>query len=53
MTVRGERIDVASIANNHEAHDRLVYRWLDTIQKTEADPATTVVQRAPIRPARW
>ncbi|MFQ6538018.1 MULTISPECIES: GMC oxidoreductase [Aphanothece] len=50
VTVRGERIDVAYIPNNREAHDRLVYRWLDTIQKTEADPATTVVQRAPIYP---
>ena len=50
VTVRGNRIDVAYIANNREAHDRLVYRWLDTIQKTEADPRTTVVQRAPIYP---
>jgi choline dehydrogenase-like flavoprotein len=50
VTVRGDRIDVAYLANNREAHDRLVYRWLDTIQKTEADPATTVVQRAPIYP---
>ncbi len=50
VTVRGDRIDVAYIANNREAHDRLVYRWLDTIQKTEADPLTEVVQRAPIYP---
>jgi choline dehydrogenase-like flavoprotein len=50
VTVRGDRIDVAYIANNREAHDRLVYRWLDTIQKTEADPLTQVVQRAPIYP---
>lgn len=50
VRVRGDRIDVAYIANNREAHDRLVYRWLDTIQKTEADPLTNVVQRAPIYP---
>jgi choline dehydrogenase-like flavoprotein len=50
VTVRADRIDVAYIANNREAHDRLVYRWLDTIQKTEADPLTQVVQRAPIYP---
>jgi choline dehydrogenase-like flavoprotein len=50
VTVRGDRIDVAYIANNREAHDRLVYRWLDTIQKTEADPHTQVVRRAPIYP---
>ena len=50
VTVKGERIDVAYLANNREAHDRLVYRWLDTIKKTEADPLTTVVQPAPIYP---
>ncbi len=50
VTVRGDRIDVAYLANNREAHDRLVYRWLDTIQTTEADPRTEVVQRAPIYP---
>lgn len=50
VTLRGDRIDVAYIANNREAHDRLVYRWLDTIQKVEADPRTEVVQRAPIYP---
>ena len=50
VTLRGDRIDVAYIANNREAHDRLVYRWLDTIQKLEADPLTEVVQRAPIYP---
>ena len=50
VTVRGDRIDVAYLANNREAHDRLVYRWLDTMKNTEADPATTVVQRAPIYP---
>jgi choline dehydrogenase-like flavoprotein len=50
VTVRGDRIDVAYLPNNREAHDRLVYRWLDTIQTTEADPRTEVVQRAPIYP---
>ena len=50
VTLRGDRINVAYIANNREAHDRLVYRWLDTIQKVEADPRTEVVQRAPIYP---
>ncbi|MDP6193986.1 MAG: GMC family oxidoreductase, partial [Prochlorococcaceae cyanobacterium ETNP18_MAG_1] len=36
--------------NNREAHDRLVYRWLDTIKTVEADPLTKVVRAAPIYP---
>jgi choline dehydrogenase-like flavoprotein len=50
VTVKGDRIDVAYLPNNREAHDRLVYRWLDTLQKTEDDPLTEVVQRTPIVP---
>ena len=38
------------LANNREAHDRLVYRWLDVMKRVENDPDTTVVQRAPIYP---
>jgi choline dehydrogenase-like flavoprotein len=52
VTVKGDRIDVAYLANNREAHDRLVYRWLDTIQKTEADPKSPRwCSEAPIYPA--
>ena len=29
---------------------RSVYRWLDSLKKTEDDPLTQVVQRAPIYP---
>jgi len=35
---------------NWKAHDRLVNRWLDTIQKQEAEPLTRVVQAAAIYP---
>ncbi|MFM7266302.1 MAG: GMC family oxidoreductase, partial [Cyanobium sp.] len=31
-------------------HDRLVYRWIDTLQKLEADPACAVVKGAPTHP---
>ena len=47
---RGGSLQVNYLANNLEAHDRLVYRWLDTMKKVEADPDTTVVQAAPIYP---
>ncbi|MCT0225292.1 GMC oxidoreductase [Synechococcus sp. CS-1328] len=47
---RGGSLQVNYLANNLEAHDRLVYRWLDTMKKVEADPETTVVQAAPVYP---
>ncbi len=50
ITVQGNRINVNYTANNREAHDRLAYRWLDTIQRVEADPLTQVVRQAPIYP---
>ncbi len=50
LTVRGDRIQINYVANCLEAHDRLVYRWLDTIQAVEADPLTQVVRAAPIYP---
>jgi choline dehydrogenase-like flavoprotein len=48
--VRGDQIHINYIANNREAHDRLVYRWVDTLKAVEKDPATTVVSQAPVHP---
>ena len=45
VTLQGDRLRVNYLPNCLEAHDRLVYRWLDTIQAVEADPLTQVVQR--------
>lgn len=50
VSLRGERVVINYLPNNCEAHDRLVYRWLDVMQRVENDPDTTVVQRAPIYP---
>ena len=50
VSLRGERVVINYLANNREAHDRLVYRWLDVMKRVENDPETTVVQRAPIYP---
>jgi choline dehydrogenase-like flavoprotein len=50
VSLRGERVVVSYVPNNREAHDRLVYRWLGLMRQVERDPATTVVQRAPIYP---
>ena len=50
VTLRGESLQIDYTANNREAHDRLVYRWLDTLEAVEADPLNTVVQPFPIHP---
>jgi choline dehydrogenase-like flavoprotein len=50
VTLRGDRLQVQYLPNNREAHDRLVYRWLDTLKEVEADPETLVVQKAPTHP---
>jgi choline dehydrogenase-like flavoprotein len=50
VTLRGERLSINYLPNCREAHDRLVYRWLATIEALEADPLTTVVPPAPIHP---
>jgi len=48
--VDDNKIRINYINNNLEAHDRLVYRWLDTLNKVERDPRTTVVTRTPTHP---
>ncbi|MCP9915630.1 GMC oxidoreductase [Cyanobium sp. ATX 6F1] len=50
VSLRGEGVQITYTANNREAHDRLVYRWLSTIKALEADPATTVVRAFPLHP---
>ena len=50
VSLRGDRLQIQYLPNNREAHDRLVYRWLDTLKAVEADPETLVVQKAPTHP---
>jgi choline dehydrogenase-like flavoprotein len=50
VTVQKDQIRINYIANNREAHDRLVYRWIDTLKAFEADPLTQVVRKAPTHP---
>tara|TARA_Y100001968_G_C19445638_1_gene765237 strand:- start:1121 stop:2698 length:1578 start_codon:yes stop_codon:yes gene_type:complete len=44
------QIRINYLHNNLEAHDRLVYRWLDTLNSIEKDPSTKVVSRTPTHP---
>ena len=48
--LNNDQIRINYIHNNREAHDRLVYRWLDTLKAIEADPLTRVVNPAPTHP---
>ena len=50
VSLRGDRIQVTYQPNNREAHDRLVYRWIDTLKAVEADPECHVVKEAPTHP---
>ena len=50
VSLRGDRIQITYLANNREAHDRLVYRWIDTLKAVEADPDCHVVKEAPTHP---
>jgi choline dehydrogenase-like flavoprotein len=50
ISLRGDRLQVTYLPNNREAHDRLVYRWLDVLKALEADPLTRVVTPAPTHP---
>jgi choline dehydrogenase-like flavoprotein len=50
ITLQSDQIRLNYIPNNREAHDRLVYRWIDTLKAIEADPLTHVVRSAPTHP---
>jgi len=50
ISLREGRIQVNYIPNNREAHDRLVYRWIDVLKAVEADPIVQVVKSAPTHP---
>ena len=45
-----DQIRINYLHNNLEAHDRLVHRWLDTLNFLEKDPLSTVVTRTPTHP---
>ena len=48
--LNGDQIRIDYLHNNLEAHDRLVYRWLDTLHAMEIDPLTKVVSKTPTHP---
>jgi len=50
VTLRGNHLQIHYLPNNREAHDRLVYRWIDTLKQVEADPECHVVKAAPTHP---
>ncbi|MEI6830827.1 MAG: GMC family oxidoreductase [Synechococcaceae cyanobacterium ELA445] len=50
VLLRGNQLQIHYTPNNREAHDRLVYRWLDSLKAVEADPLTLVAKAAPTHP---
>jgi choline dehydrogenase-like flavoprotein len=50
VLLRGDHLQINYTANNREAHDRLVYRWIDCLKAIEADPLTQVTKPSPVHP---
>jgi choline dehydrogenase-like flavoprotein len=50
IALRGNQLQIHYTPNNREAHDRLVYRWIDCLKAVEADPLTQVTKAAPTHP---
>jgi len=50
VLLRGNQLQIHYTPNNREAHDRLVYRWIDSLKAVEADPLTVVTKAAPTHP---
>jgi choline dehydrogenase-like flavoprotein len=50
VLLRGSQLQINYTPNNREAHDRLVYRWIDCLKAVESDPLTLVTKAAPVHP---
>lgn len=50
VSLRGSQLQIHYAPNNREAHDRLVYRWIDTLKAVEADPLSQVVRPSATHP---
>jgi len=46
----GEKLYIDYTANNIEAHDRLVYRWIDVLKAVEKELPTSMLQRGGMHP---
>ena len=50
LLLRGSQLQINYTPNNREAHDRLVYRWIDCLKAVESDPLTLVTKATPVHP---
>ena len=50
VTIQNNKIKINYLHNNLEAHDRLVYRWLDTLKSMEKNPLSVSITRTPAHP---
>tara|TARA_Y100001968_G_scaffold183133_1_gene167762 strand:+ start:31673 stop:33250 length:1578 start_codon:yes stop_codon:yes gene_type:complete len=48
--LNNDQVRIDYLHNNLEAHDRLVYRWLDILDSLEKDPSIDVISRTPTHP---
>ena len=50
VIVKNNKVKINYIHNNLEAHDRLVYRWLDTLKAIEKNPLSSSITQTPTHP---
>ncbi len=50
VSIKNNKIRINYIHNNLEAHDRLVYRWLDTLKKMEQNEESISITKTPTHP---
>ena len=50
VIVQNNKIKINYLHNNLEAHDRLVYRWIDTLKRMERNPLSVSITRTPAHP---
>ena len=50
VKIQNNRVKINYIHNNLEAHDRLVYRWIDTLKDMEKNPLSVSITRTPTHP---
>ncbi len=50
VSIKNNKVRINYIHNNLEAHDRLVYRWLDTLKSIEQNELSISITKTPTHP---
>tara|TARA_Y100001970_G_scaffold286012_1_gene407127 strand:- start:361 stop:1929 length:1569 start_codon:yes stop_codon:yes gene_type:complete len=50
VIIKNDKVRINYLHNNLEAHDRLVYRWLDTLKEMEKNTGCVSISKTPTHP---